>query len=180
MARDQSKQGLLQDTKRLSEDSADRDSDSDIEATDYLDRDVPILTTQARTKPTPKSPKPRKQWGILRFLGRRSKCCIGVVAGFIVLLIILSAGGAFVYKKYQEEPPYGESPPWYPSPKGGIAKSWAASYEKAAKMVGKMTLAEKVNVTTGTGWMMGLAVGTNGPAIHLGFPQLKLQDGPLG
>ncbi|RKU39899.1 hypothetical protein DL546_001793 [Coniochaeta pulveracea] len=47
-------------------------------------------------------------------------------------------------------------------------------------MVSRMTLAEKVNVTTGTGWMMGLAVGTNGPAVHVGFPQLQLQDGPLG
>lgn len=47
-------------------------------------------------------------------------------------------------------------------------------------MVQNMTLAEKVNVTTGTGWMMGLAVGNNGPAVHVGFPQLQLQDGPLG
>lgn len=54
------------------------------------------------------------------------------------------------------------------------------SYHKAAAMVGNMTLAEKVNITTGTGWMMGLAVGTNGPAVHVGFPQLQLQDGPLG
>lgn len=27
---------------------------------------------------------------------------------------------------------------------------------------------------------MGLAVGTNAPASHVGFPQLQLQDGPLG
>ena len=43
-----------------------------------------------------------------------------------------------------------------------------------------MTLAEKVNVTTGTGWSMGLAVGNTAPAIHVGFPGLALQDGPLG
>ncbi|KAK4149789.1 glycoside hydrolase superfamily [Chaetomidium leptoderma] len=172
MARDQSKQGLLRDTKRLSEDSIGHDSDSDIEATDYLDRDA--------TKSPNHAPKNRHQWWFIRFLGRRSRCCIGVLAAIITLWIILSAGGAFVYKKYQEEPPYGQSPPWYPSPKGGIAKSWAASYEKAAKMVSKMTLAEKVNVTTGTGWEMGLAVGTNGPAVNVGFPQLQLQDGPLG
>jgi beta-glucosidase len=175
MARDQSKQGLLRDSKRLSEDSTSHDSDSDIEATDYLDRDVPLSTHRDHPRP-----KIRKQGWFLRFLGRRSRCCIGVVATFIVLWILLSAGGAFVYKVYQEEPPYGQSPPWYPSPKGGIAKSWAVSYERAAKMVSKMTLAEKVNVTTGTGWEMGLAVGTNGPAVHVGFPQLQLQDGPLG
>src|SRR5690606_16218597 len=96
--------------------------------------------------------KRRRQWWVLRCLGRRSRCCVALVAGFVVFWIFLSAGGAFVYKKYQQEPPYGQSPPWYPSPKGGIAKSWAASYEKAAKMVSKMTLAEKVNITTGTGW----------------------------
>jgi beta-glucosidase len=177
MARDQSNQGLLRDSKRLSEDSVGHDSDSDIEATDYVDREHAGSPNQPN--PFPAANK-RKQWWIIRFLGRRSRCCIGVLAAVIGLWIILSAGGVFVYKKYQEEPPYGQSPPWYPSPKGGIAKSWAASYQKAAKMVDKMTLAEKVNVTTGTGWQMGLAVGTNGPAVHVGFPQLQLQDGPLG
>ncbi|KAK4234123.1 glycoside hydrolase [Achaetomium macrosporum] len=179
MARDQSKEGLLHDARRASLDSSDdHDSDSDFEATDYLDhQQPPEHASSLSPRPTP---KPRKQWWIIRYLGRRSRCCIGVLASVIVLWIILSAGGAFVYKKYQQEPPYGRSPPWYPTPKGGTAKSWAQSYEKAAKLVSKMTLAEKVNVTTGTGWQMGLAVGTNGPAVHVGFPQLQLQDGPLG
>lgn len=172
MAADQeSTRGLLREAKRPSEESDGHDSDSDIEATEYLDHQHPTSSDNT---------KKRQQWWIIRFLGRRSRCCIGILAAVIGLWIILSAGGAFVYKKYQEEPPYGQSPPWYPSPKGGIAKTWAASYEKAAKMVGKMTLAEKVNITTGTGWQMGLAVGTNGPAVHVGFPQLQLQDGPLG
>ena len=175
MARDQSGQALLgADSKRSADNSDGHDSDSDIEATDYLDRND-------RNPPGESEPrKKRQQWWLIRFLGRRSRCCIGTLAALIGLWIVLSAGGAFVYKKYQEEPPYGRSPPWYPAPKGGIAKTWAASYEKAAKMVGKMTLAEKVNITTGTGWEMGLAVGTNGPAVHVGFPQLQLQDGPLG
>jgi len=43
-----------------------------------------------------------------------------------------------------------------------------------------MTLPEKVNITTGTGWQMGLSVGTTGPALGVGFPALQLQDGPLG
>lgn len=47
-------------------------------------------------------------------------------------------------------------------------------------MVSKMTLPEKVNVTTGTGWEMGPAVGNTGPAVNVGFPSLALQDGPLG
>ncbi|KAL1836471.1 hypothetical protein VTJ49DRAFT_5085 [Mycothermus thermophilus] len=177
MPQDQSKQGLLGNSRRASQDSDSDESDSDIEATDFLDRVVPILSSDAIPQPPVKR---RKQWWFVRCLGRRSRCCIGLAAAFVVFWIFLSAGGAFVYKKYQEEPPYGQSPPWYPSPKGGIAKSWAASYEKAAKMVSRMTLAEKVNITTGTGWQMGLAVGTNGPAVHVGFPQLQLQDGPLG
>lgn len=43
-----------------------------------------------------------------------------------------------------------------------------------------MTLPEKVNITTGVGWQMGLAVGNTGPATSVGFPSLSLQDGPLG
>lgn len=43
-----------------------------------------------------------------------------------------------------------------------------------------MTLTEKVNVTTGTGWSQGLCVGNTAPAVHVGFPSLCLQDGPLG
>lgn len=65
-------------------------------------------------------------------------------------------------------------------------------------MVQNMTLLEKVNITTGVGWSMGLCVGNTGmpflcllyanfilmdcvgPAIDSGFPSLCLQDGPLG
>lgn len=47
-------------------------------------------------------------------------------------------------------------------------------------MVEKMSLVEKVNVTTGTGWMSKMCVGTTGPANGVGFPSLCLQDGPLG
>ncbi|KAI6249376.1 putative beta-glucosidase E [Erysiphe necator] len=75
---------------------------------------------------------------------------------------------------------YGLSPPWYPTPKGGTTSKWTESYKKAQKLVNQMSLTEKVNITTGTGWQMGLAVGNTGPAIHAGFPSLALQDGPLG
>ena len=46
------------------------------------------------------------------------------------------------------------SPPFYPAPKGSWLADWSASYTKAAAMVGQMTLAEKVNVTTAIGWSM--------------------------
>ncbi|RPA98501.1 hypothetical protein L873DRAFT_1808121 [Choiromyces venosus 120613-1] len=71
------------------------------------------------------------------------------------------------------------SPSWYPSPKGGTVDQWAESYRKAADLVRKMSLAEKVNVTTGTGWSMGPCVGNTG-TTNVGFPSLCLQDGPLG
>ncbi|KAJ5946148.1 CAZyme family GH3, partial [Penicillium verhagenii] len=70
--------------------------------------------------------------------------------------------------------------PWYPTPLGGTNAAWQESYGKAQELVQQMTLLEKVNVTTGTGWMMGLCVGNTGPAAHVNFPSLCLQDGPLG
>ena len=43
------------------------------------------------------------------------------------------------------------SPPYFPAPKGGWVTDWADSYAKAAQLVGQMTLAEKVNITTAIG-----------------------------
>ncbi len=51
---------------------------------------------------------------------------------------------------------------YFPTPKGGTLQGWAASYEKAARLVEQMTLIEKVNITTGTGWQMGMCVGNTG------------------
>ena len=116
----------------------------------------------------------------LRFLSPRRLCVIILL--LIFALIYLTYNGAGQY--YIRTPPSvridGESPPWYPSPRGGVAPRWEAAYEKAWGMVRNMTLAEKVNITTGTGWMMGLCVGNTGPANAVGFPSLCLQDGPLG
>lgn len=41
------------------------------------------------------------------------------------------------------------SPPYYPSPWGTGAGEWASAYEKAIAFVSQLTLAEKVNLTTG-------------------------------
>lgn len=58
----------------------------------------------------------------------------------------------------------------YPAP-GGSLSSWSTSYSKAAQLVGKMSLAEKVNITTGTGWAMGLCVGNTGkPLLFFTMP----------
>ncbi|KAJ5612744.1 hypothetical protein N7510_005938 [Penicillium lagena] len=70
--------------------------------------------------------------------------------------------------------------PWYPTPLGGTSEKWHESYSKAEDLVGEMSLLEKVNITTGTGWQMGLCVGNTGPAERMNFPSLCLQDGPLG
>lgn len=43
-----------------------------------------------------------------------------------------------------------------------------------------MTITEKVNLTTGTGWGSGPCVGNTGSVPRLGIPNLCLQDGPNG
>ncbi|KAJ6150924.1 hypothetical protein N7470_007518 [Penicillium chermesinum] len=92
-----------------------------------------------------------------------------LVAG--VLLMVFAANG-IRWRFLSDQPGEFDSVPWYPTPLGGTSKEWEESYGKAHDMVGRMTLLEKVNVTTGTGWMMGLCL--------VGFPSLCLQDGPLG
>ncbi|KAI0125325.1 glycosyl hydrolase family 3 N terminal domain-containing protein [Xylariales sp. AK1849] len=181
---DPTQEGLLSPAEkgfRRSYDNRDSsDLDSDLDATEYLQSD-PLTAPKGSYAPAFQL-QPRNRW--LRqcgcCAGRSRKClftCLGILA---LVFITLGAGGFFALKKYKQTPQDGLSPPWYPSPKGGAARNWADSYRKASEMVSKMTLPEKVNITTGTGWEMGPAVGNTGPAIHVGFPALALQDGPLG
>ncbi|CAK96912.1 uncharacterized protein An11g06090, partial [Aspergillus niger] len=72
------------------------------------------------------------------------------------------------------------SPPYYPAPNGGWLSDWASAYEKAQKVVSNMTLAEKMNLTTGTGMYMGPCAGQTGSALRFGIPNLCLHDSPLG
>ena len=109
-----------------------------------------------------------------------SRTCLCVMLLFTVaVLALLSAGGFWAYK-VGGIPPDGQSDPWYPAPRGGTVREWQESYKKAAALVDQMTLVEKVNLTTGTGWMMDMCVGMTGPVDRLNFPALCLQDGPLG
>ena len=101
----------------------------------------------------------------------------GIAAGLILLIVLFL--GWETLKPENEDNPYAPVD-WYPTPKGGASEKWAGSYRKARGMVTNMTLLEKVNVTTGTGWEMGLCVGNTGPAEAVRFPSLCLQDGPLG
>lgn len=123
-------------------------------------------------------PTTRRRTGWRRWLFPSRMCCWMIGLFFVSLVLLLSAGGIWVYKK--AVPTDGESEPWYPSPRGGTVKSWEESYKKAADLVQQMTLVEMVNITTGTGWEMGPCVGNTGPVSRLGFPSLCLQDGPLG
>lgn len=70
--------------------------------------------------------------------------------------------------------------PYYPTPPGGWVSNWTESYAKAQKVVQNMTLVEKVNLTTGTGYLMGPCVGNTGSALRFGIPNLCLQDSALG
>lgn len=45
--------------------------------------------------------------------------------------------------------------PYYPSPHGGWVDEWSESYAKAQSLVEQMTLAEKTNITAGSGYFMG-------------------------
>ncbi len=93
-----------------------------------------------------KSRRPWRRFCALLVPSRRA--CIIIS---IVLAVVLGAaigGSTWVYKSAPED---GLSPPWYPTPPGGTVKNWQTSYALAREMVGKMSLVEKVNITTGTG-----------------------------
>ena len=170
-AASQSREALLYPYHKESGESiAARSSlDSDLDATDYLNLDG--KTSISADEPLISLKTIRRQFA------KRSKCLLITLAVAIAFWSIVAGGGFWLYKK---SPPYGQSPPWYPTPPGGTVSQWSESYKKAADLVNKMTLPEKVNITTGTGWQMGLAVGNTGPAINVGFPGLAFQDGPLG
>jgi hypothetical protein len=107
----------------------------------------------------------------------RSSCIAATVAVFALIIGLVAAGGYYVFHPKIKD---GLSPAWYPTPRGGTVPSWQDSYAKAAKLVNKMSLVEKANITTGQGWSQGLCVGNTAPALEAGFPSLCLQDGPLG
>ncbi|KAJ9622322.1 hypothetical protein H2203_006540 [Taxawa tesnikishii (nom. ined.)] len=75
---------------------------------------------------------------------------------------------------------FQRSPPHYPSPWGTGDADWTNAYEKARAFVSQLTLEEKVNLTTGTGWEMDRCVGQTGSIPRLGFRALCMQDSPVG
>ncbi|KAK4653702.1 beta-glucosidase [Podospora pseudocomata] len=77
-----------------------------------------------------------------------------------------------------ETPFLGFPSPWI-SPDPSDAE-WQAAYEKAVAFVSQLTLTEKVNLTTGTGWEGDRCIGKTGSVPRLGFEGFCLMDGPLG
>ncbi|KAL3478556.1 glycosyl hydrolase family 3 N terminal domain-containing protein [Aspergillus californicus] len=72
------------------------------------------------------------------------------------------------------------SPPYYPSPWMNGQGEWSEAYSRAVDIVSQMTLDEKVNITSGTGWQLEMCVGQTGSVPRLGLKSMCLQDSPLG
>ncbi|VBB86328.1 Putative Glycoside Hydrolase Family 3 [Podospora comata] len=103
---------------------------------------------------------------------------------FSVVVAAALASGALATPQY---PPklikrdLAYSPPVYPSPwMNPEADGWAEAYVKAREFVSQMTLLEKVNLTTGTGWASEQCVGQVGAIPRLGLRSLCMHDAPLG
>ncbi|ORY08725.1 beta-glucosidase 2 precursor [Clohesyomyces aquaticus] len=108
---------------------------------------------------------------------------MSTIHSFSSLILLLSfslSTSAAVVDRRDPVPAGYVAPPYYPSPHGGWTVDWSESYRKASLLVSNMTLAEKTNITSGSGIFMGRCVGNTGSALRVGIPQLCLQDGPLG
>ncbi|KAI3322991.1 glycoside hydrolase family 3 protein [Xylariaceae sp. AK1471] len=104
----------------------------------------------------------------------------GLAQQLLLLVTLPSLSSAAVLDNRDPVPAGYVAAPYYPAPYGGWDDSWSAAYSKAVALVSQMTIAEKVNITGGTGLYMGRCVGNSGSVPRLGFPNLCLQDGPLG
>lgn len=57
---------------------------------------------------------------------------------------------------------------------------WATAYSKANTALAKLSTANKITLVTGMGWKKGPCVGNIAAIAAIGFPELCLQDSPLG
>ncbi|EON66404.1 hypothetical protein W97_05501 [Coniosporium apollinis CBS 100218] len=169
---------------RASLDASFSSSEEDLSEFDPLNYDSGTLKRKKPKRPHGESPKANhassaqtRRSALRRYLVPTRLCCYLLLLFVAAVVLLLSVGGIWAYRIAPRD---GDSPSTYPSPPGGTDAAWEAAYAKAAALVRQMTLPEKVNITTGTGWTMGMCVGNTGPVARLGFPSLCLQDGPLG
>lgn len=92
----------------------------------------------------------------------------------LLFSVLLTAG------KAADTPFSGYPSPWTGTISDASNSSWAAAYAKAIAFVADLTLTEKVNLTTGTGWEADRCMGNTGGVPRVGFRGLCLMDGPLG
>ncbi|KAI0172967.1 glycoside hydrolase family 3 protein [Hypoxylon sp. FL1284] len=98
-------------------------------------------------------------------------------SSWVALLAVAGSASANAVEK--RDLAYSE--PHYPSPwMSPTAQGWEEAYAKAKDFVSQLTLAEKVNLTTGVGWQGEQCVGQVGSIPRLGFRSLCMQDSPLG
>lgn len=57
---------------------------------------------------------------------------------------------------------------------------WTAAYAKANASLAKLSLQDKIDIVTGIGWGNGPCVGNTKAISSIGYPELCLQDSPLG
>jgi hypothetical protein len=93
--------------------------------------------------------------------------------------LLLSLLALTLPAKAAETPFQGYPSPWI-NPSSISDPSWADAYAKAVAFVSDLTLTEKVNLTTGTGWQADRCIGNTGGVPRLGFGGMCLMDGPLG
>ncbi|KAI9149528.1 putative beta-glucosidase F [Paramyrothecium foliicola] len=106
----------------------------------------------------------------------------GRLKALVVLSGLVAIGQSAAVQQRSDVPAGYYVPAYYPAPFGGWVEDWADSYEKAKALVDRMTLAEKTNITAGTGIYMGKlrCVGNTGSALRVNFPQLCLNDAANG
>lgn len=84
-----------------------------------------------------------------------------------VVATALSAAAASTASDVAARDDLAYSPPFYPSPwMSPQAQGWEESYARAAEFVSQLTLAEKVNLTTGIGWQSAQCVSQTKPPRH--------------
>ncbi|PSS05280.1 glycoside hydrolase family 3 protein [Coniella lustricola] len=57
---------------------------------------------------------------------------------------------------------------------------WTTAYSKATASLAQLSLQDKINIVTGVGWNDGPCVGNTAAVPSIDYPELCLQDSPLG